>query len=98
MKLRALAIDRSRTLDGDVPGLHREEQCPVAVVERCVAMQRDRVDSVIFFAIAAAEQCSTGGNVQRYIVLEFHSADDKRACRDEYGASAIGSTGIDRRL
>src|SRR5947209_2455997 len=46
VELLALAIDRARPLHRDVPGLDGEEERPVAVTERGITAQRNRVYGV----------------------------------------------------
>ena len=74
-ELRALAVDRAGAFDRDVARLDGEDECPVAVVERGIALQRNGVDGVILLAVGAAEQRAAGGDVQGDVALQ------SRRCR-----------------
>src|SRR4051794_10069232 len=72
-KLEALAVDRPRTLDGDVLRVDREEQTYVPIAESRVARERDAGRAVLF-AVGAAKQFALCLDPQRYVAFQLHGA------------------------
>src|SRR5690348_1488280 len=98
MKLEALPIHGSRTLDRKVIGLNREDQPDVAIIERRVSAQRNCIGCVILLAICASEQLPLSGDVQRHVTLHLNRADHKYTRGHENRSTLVLVAGIDRRL
>jgi hypothetical protein len=89
VKLRALAVNRARTLDHHIGCVDGEEQCPVSVVQSRVAGERNCVDGVILLSVRAAEKFSRGSDVQGHIAFEFDRADLEGAGGNQYYPATI---------
>lgn len=97
-ELRALAVDGARSFDGDVLGIDREDQSDIAVAERRVPSERNRIGRVILLAIGGAQQLSLCCDVQRDIALHLDDANNEHTGRHEHCAALILVARIDRRL
>ena len=98
VKLIALTVNRPGAFDGHILRMHGKQQSPVAVDERGVAMQRNRIDGVILLAVRASEQRRTRSDMHRHIALQFCRADLEDARGHEHRAAAVARARIDRRL
>src|SRR5438105_13339810 len=65
VKLETLAIDHSRTFDGEGVRFHREDESDIAILQRGIAAERNRGGCAILFAIGAAETFALRGEMQR---------------------------------
>src|SRR5579863_1963267 len=98
MKLSALAVDRAWSFYAEILRVDCKEQCPVAIVQCCVAVKGNCIDCVIVGSGATAEQGSSGGDAECNVALDFDGADFKGACRNEDCSSTVVSACIDRSL
>src|SRR5581483_4670216 len=98
VKLDSLAIDRPRAFNRDIGRIHRIKQCPVAVFERRVAAERDRIDGMVIMALRTAEQSSPGDDAKSHVALELDRSNEEHARRDQNGAAAVGVARIDGSL
>src|ERR1700722_2191736 len=55
-KLEPLTIDCAWAFDGHILRLNRKEECPVPIIQRGIAAQRDSVDRVILLTVCGAKQ------------------------------------------
>ena len=95
MKLSALAVDRARAFDRHVLCIHSEEQSPVAVVERCVAVQRNCVDRMVLLAVSTAQQGSRGRDMKCHVALQFYGADGECSRWNQDCSTAVACAGVD---
>ena len=95
MKLNALPVDQPRPIYRDVLRVHGKKQRPVAVAERRVAGERDRVHRMVLRSVRAAEQCRGRGQIEGEIAPELERADVERALGHEHRSTALGVTSVD---
>src|SRR5262249_24377531 len=88
-ELRALAIDRSTSLDRDILGVRGEDERDIAIAHRPFAGQRDGRRSMVLLAIGCSQDLCRGGQVQRHVALQFERSGEKRAGGDQHRAAVV---------
>src|SRR5258708_364507 len=96
VKLRALAINRAQAFDENIFGVYSVDQCNVAITQRRVPAERDRINCAVLPAVDAAQQFSLGCQAQCDIALQLDRSNDEHSRGHENRSTLILVASVNR--